>query len=70
MAEPEDLRSRARRYRDLATTFVDPRTVQILLDAAHEYDRRAGELEIAHNLPTGAAGIDRVRPALSRPRTR
>jgi len=47
MAEHERLRSRARRYRDLATTFVDPHTVQVLREAADDYDRRAGEIERA-----------------------
>ena len=41
MLEPETLRDRARRYREMASTFTDERTINALLQAAADYERQA-----------------------------
>jgi hypothetical protein len=39
--EPEELRQRAYRYRDLATRITDAQAIKALYDLADEYDAHA-----------------------------
>lgn len=43
--DPDDLRDRASRYRDIARTTTDARAVKALYELAEEYEAQAAEAE-------------------------
>ena len=44
--EPDELRRRASRYRDLASRMIDPRAVEALRELADEYEARAEDAQV------------------------
>ena len=42
--DPHALRAKAEHYRELASSILDPKTIEALLELADEYDALASEL--------------------------